>query len=192
MPRSVVTGVAGFIGSHLAEHLVALGHQVVGSDCFTPYYSPRLKRANLAALMAQPRFQLAAGDLSTVDLGPVLAGADYVFHQAAQAGMTGTAINSGGGSRMMLRDVLDVLQDVVGQRAQLVYMANQKGDVGHTAADCRRAQRLPDFVPAVDIVEGWHRQVAWQLEGGRLAVAVDGTGRTAPNHPGRGHKGTIV
>src|SRR5437868_11900123 len=121
MPRGVVTGVAGFIGSHLAEHLVALGHEVVGSDCFTPYYSLRLKRANLAALMAQPRFQLVEGDLSTVDLGSMLEGADYVFHQAAQAGVTGTAIKIGGGSRMMLRDVLDLLRDAVGQRAQLVY-----------------------------------------------------------------------
>ena len=180
MPRSVVTGVAGFIGSHLAEHLVALGHEVVGIDCFTPYYSPRRKRANLAALMAKPRFQLAEGDLSTVDRGPMLEGADYVFHQAAQAGMTGTAINIGSGSRIVLRDVLDLLQDAVGQRAQLVHMANQKGDVGHTAADCRRAQRLLGFVPAVDIVEGLHRQVSWQLgvcttplqEGGRLAAAV--------------------
>jgi nucleoside-diphosphate-sugar epimerase len=55
MPRSVVTGVAGFIGSHLAEHLVALGHEVVGIGCFTPYYSPRLKRANLAALTTKAR-----------------------------------------------------------------------------------------------------------------------------------------
>jgi nucleoside-diphosphate-sugar epimerase len=180
MPRSVVTGVAGFIGSHLAEHLVALGHEVVGIDCFTPYYSPQLKRANLAALMAKPRFQLVEGDLSTVDLGPVLEGTDDVFHQAAQAGATDTAIQIGGGSRSVLRDVLDVLQDAVGQRAQLVYMANQKGDVGHTPADCERAQRLLDFVPAMDIVEGLHHQVAWQLgvgttplqEGGRVAAAV--------------------
>jgi nucleoside-diphosphate-sugar epimerase len=179
MSRSVVTGVAGFIGSHLAEHLVALGHEVVGIDCFTPYYSPRRKRANLTALMAQPRFQLVEGDLSAVNLDPVLEGADYVFHQAARAGMTGTAINIGG-PRMMLRDVLDVLQDGVGQREQLVYLANQKGDVGHPAADGRQAQRLLAFLPAVDIVEGLHRQVAWQLgvgttplqEGGRLAAAV--------------------
>ena len=326
MPRSVVTGVAGFIGSHLAEHLVAQGHEVVGIDCFTPYYSPQLKRVNLAALMAKPGFQLVEGDLSTLDLGPVLEGADYVFHQAAQAGVraswgerfteyaqhnvlatqrllealrgrplrklvyassssvygdarlpmretarpqpvspygvtklaaehlcrlyhvnyglpavalryftvygprqrpdmgihkfiraiaagdrihvygdgtqsrdftyvddivranvlaalsrvTGTAINIGGGSRIVLRDLLDMLQDAVGQRAQLVYMANQKGDIGHTAADCRRAQRLLGFVPAVDIVAGLHRQVSWQLGvcntppqvGRRLAAAV--------------------
>jgi nucleoside-diphosphate-sugar epimerase len=179
MPRSVVTGVAGFIGSHLAEHLVALGHEVVGIDCFTPYYSPQLKRANLAALMAQPRSQLVEGDLSAVDFGAVLEGADDVFPQAAQAGGTGTAINIGG-SRMMLRDGLDVLQDTVGQWAGLVHMANQKGDVGHSAADGGRALRLLGFVPAVDIVEGLHCQATWQLgvcttplqEGGRLAATV--------------------
>jgi UDP-glucose 4-epimerase len=99
---------------------------------------------------------------------------------AALSPVTGTAINIGGGSRIMLRDVLDVLQEAVGQRAQLVYMATQKGDVGHTAADCRRAQRLLGFAPAMNIIEGLHRQVAWQLgasntplhEGGRLAAAV--------------------
>ena len=96
MPRSVVTGVAGFSGPHLTEHPVALGHEVVGIDCFIPYYSPRLKRANVAALMARPCFQLVEGDLSAVDLGPVLEGADDVFHQVAQAGVTGTAINIGG------------------------------------------------------------------------------------------------
>jgi nucleoside-diphosphate-sugar epimerase len=180
MPRSVVTGLAGFLGSHLAAHLIDLRHEVVGIDCFTPYYSLRLKRANLAALMAKPRFQLVEGDLGAVDLGPVLEGADDVFHQAAQAGVTGTAINIGGGSRIVLRDVLDRLQEAVGQRAQLVYRAHQKGDVEHTAADRRRAQRLLGFLPAVDIVEGLHRQVAWQLgayttplqDGGRLAAAV--------------------
>jgi nucleoside-diphosphate-sugar epimerase len=179
MPRSVVTGVAGFIGSHLAEHLIDLGHEVVGIDCFTPYYRPRLKRTNLAALMPKPRFQLVDGALSAVDLGPVLGGADDMFHQAAQAGVMGTAINSGG-SRVVLRDMHDVLREAVGQRAQLGYMAHQTGDAEHTAADCRRAQRLLGFVPAVDIVEGLHRQVAWQLgagttprqEGGRLAAAV--------------------
>lgn len=99
MPRSVVTGVAGFIGSHLAEHLVALGHEVVGIDCFTPHHSPRLKHANLAALMAQPPFELVEGNLSAVDLEPVLEGADDVFQQAAQARATDTAINLDGTAR---------------------------------------------------------------------------------------------
>ncbi len=81
--RSIVTGAAGFIGSHLAAHLIARGHEVVGIDC----YDPAIKRANVAALLASPRFRLVDADLATADLGPLLAGADYVFHQAAQAGV---------------------------------------------------------------------------------------------------------
>lgn len=85
--RSVVTGAAGFIGSHLAEHLVALGHEVVGIDCFTPYYDAAIKRANLAMLLDDPHFHLVAADLATVELRPLLRGADYVFHLAAQPGV---------------------------------------------------------------------------------------------------------
>src|SRR5579872_1525979 len=85
--RSIVTGAAGFIGSHLAEQLVALGHDVVGIDSFTPYYDARVKRANIAGLLCSPRFHLVEADLATADLGPMLEGADYVFHQAAQAGV---------------------------------------------------------------------------------------------------------
>ena len=63
--HSVVTGAAGFIGSHLAEHLLTLGHDVVGIDCFTSYYAPHLKPANIAALPAEPRFRLVDADLTT-------------------------------------------------------------------------------------------------------------------------------
>jgi nucleoside-diphosphate-sugar epimerase len=63
--RSVVTGAAGFIGSHLAEHLLTLGHDVVGIDCITSSYAPQLKRANSAALLAEPRFRLVDADLTT-------------------------------------------------------------------------------------------------------------------------------
>ena len=64
--RSVVTGAAGCIGSHLAEHLRTLGHDVVGIDCFTSYYAPQLKRANITALLAEPRFRLVGAGLTTV------------------------------------------------------------------------------------------------------------------------------
>ncbi len=85
--RSIVTGVAGFIGSHLAEHLVGLGHDVLGIDCFTPYYDTSVKRANIGSLLASRNFCLIDADLATADLAPMVAGADYVFHQAAQAGV---------------------------------------------------------------------------------------------------------
>ena len=64
--RSVVTGAAGFIGWHLAEHLLTLGHDVVGIDCFTSYYAPQLKHANIAPPLAEPRFRLVDADLMTM------------------------------------------------------------------------------------------------------------------------------
>jgi predicted glycosyltransferase/nucleoside-diphosphate-sugar epimerase len=89
--RCVVTGAAGFIGSHLAERLVALGHEVVGVDAFIPYYAPGVKRANLAALRDEPRFRLIELDLSEDDLDPVLdGGVDWVFHLAGQPGLRGS------------------------------------------------------------------------------------------------------
>ncbi|NUO51867.1 MAG: NAD-dependent epimerase/dehydratase family protein [Polyangiaceae bacterium] len=85
--RCLVTGVAGFVGSTLAERLVSLGHDVLGVDCFTDYYARSNKEENLAALRAGPRFGFEQLDLATADLVPIVSGADAVFHQAAQAGV---------------------------------------------------------------------------------------------------------
>jgi nucleoside-diphosphate-sugar epimerase len=85
--RCVVTGSAGFIGSHLAESLVRDGHEVVGIDCFTDYYAREIKERNLASLRDDRRFRLVEGQLQDLDLAPLLDGADQVFHLAAQAGV---------------------------------------------------------------------------------------------------------
>jgi UDP-glucuronate 4-epimerase len=77
--RYVVTGAGGFIGSHLAEALVAQGHEVVGVDCFTDYYDPALKEENAAGL------DVARLDLAEQDLD--LEGIDGVFHLAGQPGV---------------------------------------------------------------------------------------------------------
>ena len=81
-----MTGAAGFIGSHLVERLLAEGAAVTGVDCFTDYYDPALKRANLAAALAHPRFRLLELDLGAADLS-ALPAVQVVFHQAAQAGV---------------------------------------------------------------------------------------------------------
>jgi UDP-glucuronate 4-epimerase len=86
----VVTGVAGFIGSHLAEALLDRGHEVVGIDCFTPAYPPAEKRRNLEGLAANRNFRLVEGDLVTLALDAWLDGAAVVFHQAAQPGVRGS------------------------------------------------------------------------------------------------------
>jgi nucleoside-diphosphate-sugar epimerase len=85
--RALVTGAAGFVGSHLAEALLARGDTVVGVDCFVPYYDVEVKRANLAAQLASPAATFVEADLRTADLRPLLEDVDVVFHQAGQAGV---------------------------------------------------------------------------------------------------------
>jgi nucleoside-diphosphate-sugar epimerase len=88
--RVVVTGAAGFIGSHLSERLLADGHHVRGVDCFTDYYDRTLKEANLADARLQPAFELVERDLAIDDPAEALAGADAVFHLACQPGVRGS------------------------------------------------------------------------------------------------------
>src|SRR6476469_3124149 len=77
--RFAVTGAAGFIGSHLAEALLASGHEVVGFDCFTDYYDPALKEENARGLDVR-RVDLAEGELDFAEF-------DGVFHLAGQPGV---------------------------------------------------------------------------------------------------------
>lgn len=85
--RAVVTGAAGFIGSQLAEALVARGCRVTGIDCFLDSYEPAIKRANLERLLASPAFTLVTGDLVDLELESLVGGASVVFHCAARAGV---------------------------------------------------------------------------------------------------------
>lgn len=85
--RCVITGVAGFVGSTLCDKLLALGHEVVGIDSFTEYYSREVKERNLAHARANPAFRFIEDSLLTVNLEQLLDGAEWVFHQAAQAGV---------------------------------------------------------------------------------------------------------
>src|ERR1700722_16833783 len=83
----VVTGAAGFIGSHLCEALCASGVQVLGIDCLTDYYDPIEKQRNLGDMAHLPGFSFAEVDLRSGDLRSLLDGATVVFHQAGQPGV---------------------------------------------------------------------------------------------------------
>ena len=84
---AVVTGAAGFIGSHLVDLLLERGHTVVGLDSLDPAYSPAQKRANVAAAERHPEFRLVVDDLRRADLAALFAEAHTVFHLAARAGV---------------------------------------------------------------------------------------------------------
>jgi UDP-glucose 4-epimerase len=87
MTTSIVTGVAGFIGSHLTEALLNRGERVIGIDHFNDYYDPMLKRKNVAAFAHHPAFQLIEGDIQQLDWVTLLQDVDVIYHQAAQAGV---------------------------------------------------------------------------------------------------------
>jgi UDP-glucuronate 4-epimerase len=85
--RVLVTGAAGFVGSNLAEALVARGHEVIGIDAFTDSYARWHKERNLLALRSSPAFRFHELDLRTAALDPLLDGVDTVFNEAAFPGL---------------------------------------------------------------------------------------------------------
>ena len=85
--RVVITGVAGFVGSHLAEALIARGHDVIGVDAFVDYYPRWMKESNLAALRHDPRFTFHELDLRSGDVRAVVDGSDAIVHLAAMPGL---------------------------------------------------------------------------------------------------------
>ena len=85
--RCLVTGAAGFIGSHLCQRLLDDGHEVTGLDVFHPYYPRARKERHLGGLRERPGFRLLELDLRTADLVPLLDDVEAVFHEAAMAGL---------------------------------------------------------------------------------------------------------
>jgi len=88
--KILLTGAAGFIGSHAAEKLLAAGHSVVGLDNFDPYYDPAIKRRNLEAASREAKYRFVEGDYGNAEwLDRLLPGEgfDAVLHLAAQAGV---------------------------------------------------------------------------------------------------------
>ena len=85
--KALVTGCAGFIGSHLATRLLNDGFEVTGIDCFIDYYPREVKEKNVAEALAHEKFSFIEKDIIQIEDFPEV---DYVFHQAAQAGVRGS------------------------------------------------------------------------------------------------------
>jgi nucleoside-diphosphate-sugar epimerase len=87
MTKTIVTGAAGFIGSHLVEALLQQGQEVIAVDQFNDYYDPRLKHKNLAHLQNSPQFTLITGNIQDLQWSELLKDVEVIYHQAAQAGV---------------------------------------------------------------------------------------------------------
>jgi nucleoside-diphosphate-sugar epimerase len=85
--KCLVTGAAGFIGSHLCEELLRNNHTVVGLDAFVPYYPRTVKEANLARFRSHPGFSFHPLDLRSDPLDVVLSDVEAIFHLAAMPGL---------------------------------------------------------------------------------------------------------
>jgi len=87
LDRVLVTGCAGFIGSHLTERLLASGCEVLGVDCFNDNYGRDQKMSNLEIARSWERFDFLPLDLATGELDDLVEGCDAVFHMAAEPGV---------------------------------------------------------------------------------------------------------
>lgn len=87
MMKCLVTGAAGFIGSHLCRRLLDLDFSVTGLDSFTDFYPKWIKEKNIEPLRKEPRFLFIDGDINRLELGHLVTDKDFIFHLAAQAGV---------------------------------------------------------------------------------------------------------
>ena len=95
MARVLVTGGAGFIGSHLIERLLSDGHEVIALDNLDPYYDPTLKKRNIALFQDNPNFEFVHGSITDRALVDRIlsTGVEYIYHEAAQAGVRASVEN---------------------------------------------------------------------------------------------------
>jgi UDP-glucose 4-epimerase len=145
--KALITGVAGFIGSTLAERLVADGADVVGIDCFTDYYPRAIKERNLESLRRHSGFQFVESSIAGADLGRLLAGRTHVFHLAAQAGVRkswGRHFSAYTTNNIEATQLL--LEALVGSRIERVVYASSSSVYGDAAAIPMREDALPQPV----------------------------------------------
>jgi nucleoside-diphosphate-sugar epimerase len=145
--KAFVTGVAGFIGSTLAERLVRDGADVIGIDSFTDYYSREFKDRNLRGLVGQPSFRLIESRIQDADLRGLLADRTHVFHLAAQAGVRkswGRDFNVYTSNNIEATQVL--LEACVGQPLERLVYSSSSSVYGDNVAIPMREDALPQPV----------------------------------------------
>ncbi|MGZ6791167.1 MAG: NAD-dependent epimerase/dehydratase family protein [Mycobacteriaceae bacterium] len=147
--RAVVTGVAGFIGSALAQRLVDEGHRVVGIDALTPYYDSAVKLRNLTPLLRSDNFEWLNEDLLDFDAETTLRGADVIFHQAGEPGVRGSWSS---GFDRYVRNNISATQRILdwlttAKNVKLVYASSSSVYGNAEKWPCREDQEPRPFSP---------------------------------------------
>ena len=144
---ALVTGAAGFIGSHLVSALLDRGMDVRGIDCFTDYYPRSTKESNLDVNRRRPGFRFIEDRIQTTDLAALLDGVTHVFHLAAQAGVRKSW---GRDFRIYTDNNVDATQQLleacVGRPLHRFVYASSSSLYGDTAAIPMREDALPQPV----------------------------------------------
>ena len=145
--KALITGVAGFIGSTLADRLVQDGADVVGIDCFTDFYPRVIKERNLSGLMSAPGFRFVESRIQAADLAALLADRTNVFHLAAQAGVRkswGRDFNVYTGNNIEATQVL--LEACTQHRLERIMYASSSSVYGDDVSLPTREDALPQPV----------------------------------------------
>jgi UDP-glucose 4-epimerase len=133
--KVLVTGGAGFIGSHLCERALKKGYEVVCLDNFDPYYPPNLKRENVKPFLSNRKFKLVESSILDQRLvrEVINQGVDYVFHCAAQAGVRVSVENPMKAHEVNATGTLNILQACVDSNVQRIINASSSSVYGEVA-----------------------------------------------------------
>jgi len=173
--KALVTGVAGFIGSHLASSLLDKGAQVVGVDCFTDYDPRAIKERNLEENKLREGFRFAETTIQDADLNALLDGITHVFHLAAQAG-----VRKSWGKDFKVYTVNNIdatqilLEACVGRKIERFVHASSSSVYGDRAALPMREDSLPQPVSPYGVTKlaAEHLGVLYHVNHGVPAVAM--------------------
>lgn len=130
--KALVTGGAGFIGSHICGRLLKEGYEVVCLDNFDPYYAPGLKRNNIKPFSGDKKFKLVEGDIRDQGLVQeiVSRGVDYIFHYAAQPGVRASLENSHKPHEVNATGTLNILQACLNSNVKKIIYASSSSVYG--------------------------------------------------------------
>ncbi len=142
MQRVLVTGAAGFIGSHLAERLLSDGVAVIGLDSYSPHYDRALKDLNVEPLRESDAFTLVEADLMDVALPDLLDGVDVVFHLAARPGVRDSWLEFPDYLQNNVAATKALLDALVGRPLRLVYASSSS-----VYGDCSTLPVTEDLAP---------------------------------------------